>query len=197
MSQLVQLELDGALWDHVFAVAPLVMVGTREPDGSFDFAPKHKIVQLTPGHFGFVCRASHATHRNIEREREFTVSWPTPRHIVQTSAAATPRCDDGEKKAMRGLKTFPAKEVDGVLLEGCPLHVECRLVRVIDDLGADHFIIGEVVAAWAERDAIRNPEVTDSELVHEHPVLAYLHPSQFATIEKSFGFPYSKGFVRK
>ena len=104
MSDLVGLELDNKLWDHVFQVAPLVMVGTREPDDSFDFAPKHRVVQLTPEHFGFVCRRSHATYRNALRERAFTVSWPTPRHIVQTSAAATPRCEDGEKKAMQALK---------------------------------------------------------------------------------------------
>lgn len=197
MSDLVELELDDALWDHVFQVAPLVMVGTREPDGGFDFAPKHRVVQLTPSHFGFVCRHSHATLRNALREHAFTVSWPTPHHIVMTSAAATPRCEDGEKRAMQALHTVPAKQVDGVLLEGCPLHVECRLERVIDDLGTDCLVIGKIVAAWAQRDALRNPEVTDRELVHEHPLLAYMHPSQFATVDKSFAYPFSKGFTRE
>ncbi|MCP5040860.1 MAG: flavin reductase [bacterium] len=196
MSDLVGLAIDNTLWDHVFQVAPLVMVGTREPDGSFDFAPKHRVVQLTPQHFGFVCRDTHATYRNTLRERAFTVSWTTPHHVVMTSAAATPRCEDGEKKAMRALPTIPAKQVEGVLLEGCPLYIECRLDRVIVDLGSDHFVVGRIVAAWAERDALRNPEVTDSELVHEHPILAYIHPSQFATIEKSSAYPFSKGFTR-
>lgn len=197
MSDLVGLELDDALWEHVFQVAPLVMVGTREPDGGFDLAPKHRVVQLTPQHFGFVCRASHATYRNALREEAFTVSWPGPKHIVMTSAAATPRCEDGEKKAMSALPTIPARVVDGVLLEGCAFYIECRLERVIDDLGTDCLVVGTIVAAWAERDALRNPELTDRELVHQHPLLAYLHPSQFSNIEKSFGYPFSKGFTRK
>ncbi len=196
MSELVELDLDGTLWDHVFTVAPIVMVGTREPDGSFDLAPKHRVVQLTSTHFGFVCRDSHATYRNAVREGAFTVSWPTPHHIVQVSAAAVPHCADGEKKSMRAMHTIPATKVDGVLLDGCPLYLECELERVVEDLGTDHLVIGHVVAARAEREALRNPEVTDSELVHEHPILGYLHPSQFVEIEKSFGFPFSKGFKR-
>jgi flavin reductase (DIM6/NTAB) family NADH-FMN oxidoreductase RutF len=197
MSDLVALELDDSLWDHVFQVAPLVMVGTREPDGACDFAPKHRIVTLTSQHFGFVCRESHATYRNAVRERAFTVSWPGPQHIVMASAAAAPRCEDGEKKAMRALHTVAAKEIDGELLAGCSMHVECRLERVIDDLGDDRLVIGRIVAARAAPDAIRNAKTPDEQIVREHPLLAYLHPSQFATIESSVGFPFSKGFTRE
>ncbi len=196
MSDLVALKLDDSLWDHVFQVAPLVMVGTREEDGGADFAPKHRVVTLGPRHFGFVCRDTHATYRNALRERAFTVSWPGPRHIVMTSAAAAPRCEDGEKKSMRALPTVPAREVDGELLEGCPLYVECALDRVVEDLGEESLVIGRIVAAAAASDAFRTPDHPDPEIVHEHPLLAYLHPSRFATIESSVGFPYAKGFTR-
>ncbi len=197
MCDLVPLELDGPLWERVFQVAPLVVVGTREPDGGHDFAPKHRVVTLTPRHFGFVCRESHATYRNALREQAFTVSWPGPRQIVMTSAAASSRCEDGEKRALRGLPTLPAKRVDGMLLAGCCLHVECRLERVIDDLDDDGLVIGRIVAAWAAPDALRNARTPDRTVVHQRPLLAYLHPSQFATIEKSAGFPFPKGFTRE
>ena len=36
---------DHSFWDRFFTVAPLVLVGTLEPDGSADIAPKH---QATP-----------------------------------------------------------------------------------------------------------------------------------------------------
>jgi flavin reductase (DIM6/NTAB) family NADH-FMN oxidoreductase RutF len=196
MSDLVSLELDESLWDHVFQVAPLVLVGTREPDGAFDLAPKHRAVTLSPTHFGFVCRASHATFRNAVREKAFTVSWPGPRHIVMTAAAASPRCVDGEKPVMSALPTVPATEIDGVFLEGCALQVECRLDRVIDDLGEDSLVIGRIVAAFAAEDALRGGILPDGEVMHEHPLLAYLHPTRYATIETSIGFPFPKGFVR-
>ncbi len=197
MSDLVALKRDDSLWDHVFQVAPLVLVGTREPDGAIDFAPKHRVVTLGPGHFGFVCRESHATYRNALREGAFTVSWPGPRHIVMTSAAAAPRGEDDEKKAMRALPTVPARAVDGELLSDCTLHVECELDRVVEELGDDSLLIGRIVAASAASDAFRTPDHPDGEIVHEHPLLAYLHPSRLAIIETSVGFPYPKDFTRE
>jgi flavin reductase (DIM6/NTAB) family NADH-FMN oxidoreductase RutF len=195
VSDLASLDIDDRLWEHVFAASPLVLVGTREPDGGHDFAPKHKIV--TPGaHFGFVCRPSHATWRNAVREEAFTVSWPGPRQIVLASAAASPRCEDGEKKTLRAMPTIPAEVVEGALVEGCRLYVECRLERVIDDLGEDGLLLGRVVAARADPAALREAPAADGRLVHDQPLIAYLHPSQFALIDHSTGFPFPKDFSR-
>lgn len=196
MPELVTLSLDEKLWDHVFVPAPLVLVGSREPDGGHDFAPKHRVVPL-PGHFGFVCRPSHATWRNAVRERAFTVSWPGPRQIVLASAAASPRCEDGEKKTLRALPTIAAEKIDGVLVAGCRLYLECELDRVVDGLGDEGMLIGRIVAARADRSALRDPKVPDANLVHDQPLLAYLHPSQFALIEHSTGFPFPKHFERQ
>jgi len=192
---LVPIELGGALWERVFVVSPLVLVGTREPDGRFDFAPKHRVVAL-PGHFGFVCRPSHATWRNAARERAFTVSWPGPRQIVMAAAAASPRCEDGEKRTLRALPTVAAKIVDGVLVDGCRFHLECLVDRVIDDLGEDGLLIGRIVAAYGSRSALRSKDIPDGTLVHDQPLLAYLHPTQFALVDQSTGFPFPKGFTR-
>jgi flavin reductase (DIM6/NTAB) family NADH-FMN oxidoreductase RutF len=196
VSGLVPIEVDDELWERVFVVSPLVLVGTREPDGSHDLAPKHRVVTLQ-SHFGFVCRPNHATWRNAVRECAFTVSWPSPRQIVMASAAASPRCEDGEKKTMRALPTLAATSVDGVLVDGCRFHVECRLDRVVEDLGEEGLLLGRVVAAHADPKALRSKVVPDRTLVHEQPLLAYLHPSQFARIDHSTGFPFPKNFTRK
>ena len=195
MSEQVPLEIDDALWERVFLVAPLALVATREPDGSADVAPKHRVVAL-PRHFGFVCRPAHATWRNALREGAFTVGFPGPRQVVMASAAASPRCEDGEKKALRGLPMRPAKHVDGVLVEGCRLSLECRVERTIADLGEEGLVIGRIVGACAERSALRSQAVPDGQLVHAEPLLAYLHPSQFALVDHSAGFPFPKSFHR-
>ena len=39
--QVIPLSLEYPIWDRVFTIAPLVVIGTREPDGTFDLAPKH------------------------------------------------------------------------------------------------------------------------------------------------------------
>ena len=195
MSGLVPIEIDDALWERVFTVSPLVLVGTREPDGHYDFAPKHRVVSLKR-HFGFVCRPSHATWRNALREGAFTVSWPGPRQIVKAAAAASPRCEDGEKKTLRALPTVAAKSVDGMLVDGCRFHLECRVERVLDEFGDDGLVLGRVAAAHADARALRSRAISDGALVHDQPLLAYLHPTQFALIDQSSGFPFPKGFTR-
>ena len=99
-------------------VAPLTLIGTREPDGTYDLAPKHLAIPMSwEEHYGFVCTPSHATYANAQREGAFTVSFPRPDQIVLTSLAAAPRCEDDQKHSLQAIPTFPARKVAGVLVE--------------------------------------------------------------------------------
>ncbi len=197
MNPFISLEVDDTLWERVFTVAPLVLIGTIEPGGAPNLAPKHRIVQLSGAHFGFVCRPQHATYRNALESKTFTASWPHPGQIVMTSAASAPRCQDGEKRTLRAMPTIPAKSVKGVLLKGARFMLECAVERVIGDFGGDELIVGRVVAAHADPAALRGADRTDAAVIEQTPTLAYLYPSQFATISHSTGFPFPKGFSRK
>ena len=194
--QLEALDIDETLWERVFTVAPLVLVGTREPGGGFDLAPKHLVAPMWGAWFAFVCTARHATYRNAVRERAFTVSWPRPDQVVLTSLAASPRCEDGDKAALLALPTVPARAVDGVLLRDGYFFLECRLERVIDGFGDNSLVVGRVVAAHAERSFLRVFDRDDAELIHDHALLAYLHPGYFATIDRGNAFPFPRGFKR-
>ncbi|HEB78412.1 MAG TPA: flavin reductase [Methylothermaceae bacterium] len=193
----VSLDLETPIWERFFAVFPLVLVGSREPDGSFDLAPKHLAIPASWQHyFAFVCAPRHATYRNIKRHGEFTVSYPKPHQIVETSLAADPRAADASKPALRFLPTFPAQKVEGVFIEGGYLFLECRLHRIVDDLGDNSLIIGRIVAAQVDEAYLRASERDDQELIREAPLLAYLHPGRFTQIEQSFAFPFPRGFKR-
>jgi flavin reductase (DIM6/NTAB) family NADH-FMN oxidoreductase RutF len=68
----------GGLWNRIHTVAPLVLVGSKEPNGRYDIAPKHMAMPLGWGDwYCFVCTPRHATYANIEREGAFTVSFLT------------------------------------------------------------------------------------------------------------------------
>ena len=45
---LVTLDASQPVWDRCFMVAPLVLVGTRDADGSLDLAPKHMAFLILP-----------------------------------------------------------------------------------------------------------------------------------------------------
>jgi flavin reductase (DIM6/NTAB) family NADH-FMN oxidoreductase RutF len=194
---LVTLRGDGAPWDRVFSVNPLVLVGTRDPGGGYDIAPKHMAFQLGwDRFFGFVCTPRHGTYHNARREGVFTVSYPRPTQVVLTSLAATPREGDGTKPLLDVLETFPAREVDGVLVRDAYFHLECALDRVVDDFGDNSLICGRVLTAHAHEDYLRASERDDHDLIHESPLLAYLHPGRYARVSESFSFPFPAGFMR-
>lgn len=192
-----ELELDEPVWERFFSVHPLVLVGTREEDGGYDMAPKHLAMPVSwLNFFGFVCTPRHATYHNARRTGAFTVSYPKPNQVVATSLAASPRCDDGSKPSLMALPVSPAIEVDGVVVRDAQVQLECRLEKIIDELGDNSLIIGRIVAARVSEAALREIDRDDNDLVKQAPLLAYLYPYRFAVIDDSRGFPKPEGFKR-
>jgi flavin reductase (DIM6/NTAB) family NADH-FMN oxidoreductase RutF len=194
---LVALDTDRPIWDRFFGVFPLVLVGSKDERGTFNLAPKHLAMPLGWGnHYCFVCSPSHTTYRNICRHGAFTVSYPRPSEVLLASLAAAPRCEDGDKPTLLALPTFPARKVEGVLVNNCYLYLECTLSHVLDGFGPNSLLIGEVVAASAHEDALRGEERDECEQIFHFPLLAYLNPGRFAEIRHSAGFPFPRGFSR-
>lgn len=197
MEGLVRLGAEHPVWERFFHVAPLIVVGTKEPDGSFDLAPKHMATALGwDNHFGFVCTPSHATYVNARREAEFTVSFPRPSQVLAASLASAPRCDGEEKPSLALLDTRPATVVDGVLLADAYLHFECRIERIVDDFGRNSLIAGRIVEALVAEEAIRRSDRDDRELLLEAPLLAYVAPGRYAEISETVAFPFHDGWSK-
>jgi flavin reductase (DIM6/NTAB) family NADH-FMN oxidoreductase RutF len=193
-NRLVELPVGPDLWERVFAVAPLVLVGTKEGDG-YDFAPKHMAMPLGwEGFYCFVCSPRHATHRNVRMHPQFTVSFPRPDQIVQASLTAGGRFEDDAKPALAAVRTAPARVVAPRVVEGCSLYLECDLEQIVDGFGSSSLIVGRVVAASAAPEALRGADVDDADLVHRLGLLAYLAPRRFAVVRDSLAFPYPVDF---
>lgn len=195
--QIIPLSLEQPIWDCVFTVAPLVVIGTRELDGTFNLAPKHLVTPLSwKNHFGFVCTPSHATYQNIKRERVFTVSYPRPTQMLLASLTAVPRENDGSKPALALLPTFPARQIKGLFIEDAYLYFECELDRIIDGFDINSLIASRIIAAYVATDSLRQSDKDDGSLLADAPLLAYLNWGRFALIRDSFAFPFVGGFKR-
>jgi len=191
------LELDPALsvWDRVYTASSLVVIGTREGD-AYDLAPKHMAGPLGwEGWYGFVCTPAHATYHNARECGAFTVSYPRPEQVVIASLTAAPRCGEGEPTpGLDALPTVPAQRVEGPVLRDAALVLECELDRIIDGFGDASLVVGRILAARAHPQALRTTGVEDEEVVRRFPVLAYLSPGRFATLDHSRPFPFPAGF---
>jgi len=194
---IVAIDTSVPVWDRFFTVAPLVLIGTKDQDGATDLAPKHMSTPLSwENFFGFVCTPSHGTYQNIERTGVFTVSYPRPSQVLMIGLAASPRVDEGTKPVIDYFQTFPAKSVDGDFIEDAYLYFECRHIKTIDGFGTDCLITGEIVAAYGDESFLRHAEEDDQEKVHDSPLLAFLSPGRFATIDRSNAFPFPKSMKK-
>ncbi len=193
----VTLDITVPVWEQFFTVAPLVLIGTRDADGSLDLAPKHMVTPMGwQNYFGFVCTPRHSTCSNIERTGEFTVSYPKPSQVLITSLAASPRAEEGSKPVIDYLSTFPATQVDASFIEDGYLYFECRHFKTIDGFGENCLITGEIIAAFADDDYVRHAEADDQETIHDSPLFAYLAPGRFATIDRSNAFPFPEAMKK-
>jgi flavin reductase (DIM6/NTAB) family NADH-FMN oxidoreductase RutF len=194
---LVKLDASEPVWDRCFMVAPLVLVGTRDEDGSLDLAPKHMAFPMGwQNYYGFICSPSHHTYTNIERTGEFTVSYPKPSQVLYASLAASPRQSAGPKTVLQSFATFPATKIDGEFIDDAYLFLECKHFKTIEGFGENCLITGEVIAAYADPDYVRSTELDDQELIHDAPLFAYLPPTRFAAIKRSNAFPFPADMKR-
>lgn len=194
IQELVSLDLHEPIWERFFAVSPLVIVGTKEAEGSYDLAPKHRAMPLgCDNYFGFICTPRHHTYHNVRREGVFTVSFPKPEQIIITSLAAAPRCDNEAKMSLAAIPTVRASKVDGILLEHAYIWLECELDRIIDGFGENSLIAGRVVVAQVQKQALRDADIDDQDIISRMPLLAYLSPGRYATIDHTLSFPFHRG----
>lgn len=193
---LIPLPTDRPIWDRFFGVFPLVIVGSKEGDGH-NLAPKHLAMPLGwENYFGFVCSPRHNTYANIRRHGTFTVSYPRPSEVLLASLAAAPRAEDLSKPSLLVLPTIPARQVDGVLVTGAYLYLECTLHSIVDGFGPNSLIIGNVVAAAAHEDALRAEDRDEGEQLFEFPLLAFVAPGRVAEVRQTMAFPFPQGFSR-
>ena len=191
------LDVSQPIWNRIFLVHSLVVIGTKEVNGEYDLAPKHMVTPMGwENYFAFVCTPKHSTYQNIKRDKVFTVSYPRPDQLVMTSLTATQRCDDTSKPGLQLLPTLPANEIDCVFLDSSYLYLECTLDRIVDGFGENSLIVGRIIAASAHHDALRSADKDDNEVIYHSPLLAYISPGRFTEIKESYSFPFPKEFKR-
>lgn len=186
------------MWQRYFSVAPLVLIGTTDPGGAADFAPKHMVAPMGwENYFGFVCTPRHGTYRNIERTGVFTVTYPRPSQVLLASLAASPRCgDDNAKPVLGAFDTIPAKSIEGRFVADGQVFLECERFKVIDGFGDNSLITGRIKAAQVHKAALRVSERDDQEVLGAAPQLAYIHPWRYAVIEATHRFPAPEGMKK-
>jgi flavin reductase (DIM6/NTAB) family NADH-FMN oxidoreductase RutF len=195
--KIVTINTNRPFWHRFFTVYPLVLVGSKEKNGDFNFAPKHLAMPLSwDNYYGFICTPRHTTYKNIQREGYFTVSFPRPSQILIASLAAGSRTEDDIKPSLKEIPTIKASEIDGVFVKDAYLFLECELDRILDGFGENSMITGKIVAAHIHDDSRRIMERDDHDLIKNSPLLVYLNEGRFAKISETYSFPFPVNFKK-
>lgn len=187
-----------SIWDQIFTVAPLVVIGTKERQG-YDLAPKHMAMPLGFGkYFGFVCTPRHNTFSNVLATGGFTVSFPKPDQIITTSLSASQRmeCISKSEGIVKALPILRAPSMDAPILADAYFYLECGLYKIIDGFDDYSIITGTIKAAYAHRDYMKVSEIDEQQQIFKNPLLAYIAPGRFAKITETIDFPFPKNFKR-
>jgi flavin reductase (DIM6/NTAB) family NADH-FMN oxidoreductase RutF len=196
--KLISLDPHIPIWDRVFTVAPLVVVGSKGSRGD-DLAPKHMATPIGFGkYFGFVCTPRHCTYDNIKKTGLFSVSFPTPEQLVSISLSATPSSGMFSKAetVVAALPTVKASTMDILMIEGAYLYLECELFKIIDGFDDYSLITGHVRHVLVHEDYLKSSDRDENQQIREHPLLAYIANGRFATISETYNFPFPKDFQR-
>ncbi len=196
---MVEITDDPQMWERCYTVNSLIVVGSTEKDGNYNFAPKHMAMPLGFGpYFGFMGTPRKMTYRNIEREEVFTVSYPRPDQLIISSLTASQREQDNTLPVIKKVPTTDARQIEGKFLKDSYFQLECKLSQTLGKFGEWEIIVGEVVAAYAHQDALREQgdDADEAKHIQQHPLLAYLHPNRFSIIKESNAFPFPKQFKR-
>lgn len=183
---LLSLELKQPLWSRFFSIAPVVLVGTRNEDGSQDLFTTHCVLPLAnPNRFAVLVPPSTPTARNAAREGAFAVSFPRPGQVVEASLAA----NVGPHPLGDQIPTFQAPAIDAPFLEGAYVHLECEVERTLEELAPDVLVLGKVVGAYVDREFRRMAERDDHDLLVKNPLLAFAIPGRIAKVSDTDAFP--------
>jgi len=198
-NEMIELDVEQDVWSRTYTVYSLLIIGSKEEDGNYNFAPKHMAMPMGfSNHFGFIGTPRKNTYRNIQREKVFTVSYPKPSQLTVSSLAATQREDDDSKPILDQIPTTPAEKIEGYFVKDSYFQLECKLTECLGKFGEWELIVGEIVAARINKKMSRKigDGVGEGQLIYDNPLLAYLHPNRFSVIKESNVFPFPKEFKR-
>jgi len=160
---------------------PVVLVTARYKDAvnvmaaawttPISHAPPLVGVSISPRRF---------THDLIKRSGEFVLNVPGRNLLEQVELCGSLSGRDVDKFKEARLTPVDAKEVRAPLIEECLGHLECAVVEALD-LGDHTLFVGQVVAAWAEKEAFDDTWLLEDE---EAKPLHHLGGAYFGVLEE-------------
>jgi flavin reductase (DIM6/NTAB) family NADH-FMN oxidoreductase RutF len=146
-------QIDLSKFHRLLNAGPVVLV-TAQAKGRFNIhaAPWATPLSMRPPLVGVAVPPPRLTHDLVKRGGEFVLNVPSYDLLRQVQQIAAVSGHDVDKLKATGLHLAEPKVVAVPLLAECIGHLECGLLDAYE-IGDHTLFVGEVLAAWVERDA--------------------------------------------
>ena len=134
-------------------------------------------VSINPPLLAMSVRPNRYSYKLIQGNGEFVVNMATFEIARQALFCGRKSGREVAKFTATGLTPLPARQVRPPIIGECPAHIECRIHQDIE-MGDHHLLIGEVLVAYANPDALGTDDLYD--LSRTHPLL-HLGSNYFTT----------------
>lgn len=164
---------------------PAVMVSCKDKDG------KDNIITIAWA--GTVCsdppmvsisvRPERYSYKIIKESGVFCVNLTTKKTCRATDFCGVRSGRDLDKFEAANLTRGKCKKIDSVLIEECPINIECKVKQIIE-LGTHHMFIGEVVGVNVDGQLL---DKSDRLRLDKADLITYSH-GKYYSLEKELGF---------
>ena len=152
---------------------PVLIIGTYNADGTPNAMNAAWGGQWDAKEI-MICMGTHATTENLARCNEFTVAFATRDTMMASDFVGIVSAkNDPEKMQKTGWTAVKAENVDAPVFTDCPMTLECRILRKIDETPDGYNIVAEIVNILVDEKYVGadgKPDVEKMQLITYDPV---------------------------
>ncbi len=143
---------------------PVLIIGTYNADGTAN-AMNAAWGGQCGGREIIISLGSHATTANMERNKEFTVTFATTSQVVAADYVGVVSGNDvKDKVANTGWKVAMSPNINAPVFKDFPVTLECKVKEVLNgSLNSGCLLIGEIVGVQAREDYLAEDGLPDVE----------------------------------
>ncbi|MEL7567750.1 MAG: flavin reductase family protein [Dehalobacterium sp.] len=168
---------------------PTIIVGAKV-DGKPNFLTVAwcGIVGIGPAMISITLGKNHYTNPGIKENGTFSVNIPSEELILVTDYCGIQSGKNTDKSNL--FEVFYGQLETAPMIKECPLNLECKVIRIIDDLNADEIIIGEIVKTYCGSEYLTD-NLPDIKKIK--PILFSTQDKNYWSVGEHLGKAYSIG----
>ena len=99
------------------------------------------------------------TFELLQKAKDFGINIPTTRQLETVRWIGSVSGRDEDKFAKADLTPLKGNVIESVLIEECPVNLECKVVHQIKYSGSHHWFVGEIIAAHIDENYRRDDAI--------------------------------------